>query len=101
MCSNCWARLRQNQVLDEETATIRREIVAAVLMRSKIKNDAERDSRIVLDTVSQACLLILDLYRTDREPPADAIVEPTADGCGHAIGVNGKAPRASINMHSP
>jgi hypothetical protein len=99
MCCNCWGRLRQHETLLGKRAEIRKMILFAVLNRAKLINDAPRNPEIKLNSATQSCLLLFDLYRTDRQLPAEMVVKPSI-GCCQTIGVRGEPSGTSVYMRS-
>ena len=91
MCWNCCARLRQDEDLAGEKRAIRRTIVCAALRNAKMINRAYRDPRMVPDSISQACLLIVDLYRAEGITSVETIVHSFSLGHRKSVGVGGGA----------
>ena len=100
MCWNCYARLRQDEDLVGEKLAIRKIIVRAALQSAKIVNKAYRNPNIVLDRISQECLLIVDLYRGGGEFPVEAISHSSPYGPRKSIRVGGTPCGTGIDMHS-
>src|SRR6266436_2145351 len=68
ICRNCCARLRQDEDLHGERYAIWKYIFQAALQKNKMLDEASRGTGIEMTRVSQACLLVVDLYCKERKP---------------------------------
>jgi hypothetical protein len=76
MCWNCYARLRQDEDLTGEKLAIRKYLFQAALQKNKMLDEASRGTGIEMTRVSQACLLVVDLYCKERKPDTYVKVQP-------------------------
>ena len=100
MCWNCYARLRQNENLAGQKRVVRRIIVRAALGKAKMINSAHRDPNIVLGSISQACLLIVDLYRAGGKSPVETLFDSFPYGIRKSVGDGGEPCGTRIDMDS-
>jgi hypothetical protein len=100
MCWNCYARLRQDEDLVGEKLAVRRYIFYAALLIAKLIDGLESDTGIALGRISQACLLVLDLYRTAGKRVIDMMVQVPANRRGNSVCVGGKLPSTCVGILS-
>ena len=100
MCWNCYARLRQDEDLVGEKIVIRKIIVRAALQSAKIVNKTHCNPNIVLDRVSQACLLIVDLYRSGGKSFVETIIDSSPMAVANRL-VSEGSPVAPALTRSP
>jgi hypothetical protein len=100
MCWNCYSRLRQDEDLVGEKRAIRRYIFLAALQKNKMLDEASRGTGIEMTQVSQACLLVLDLYCEERKPVPAVIVEAPANRHRNSVRVGWELPTTCVGMLS-
>ena len=100
MCWNCYARLRQDEDLVGEKRAIRRYIFQAALQKNKMLDEASRGTGIEMTQVSQACLLVLDLYCEERKPVPAVIVEAPANRHRNSVRVGWELPTTCVGILS-
>jgi len=101
MCWNCYARLRQHEDLVGEKYEIRKYIFQAALQKNKMLDEATRGRGIEMTRVSQACLLVVDLYCKERKPDTYMKVQPPPIRIAIPSAVEGVSPSTKLGMYSP
>jgi hypothetical protein len=99
ICGNCYARLRQDEILVGEKREVWKYLFQAALQKNKILDEADHGKGIELTRDSQARLLVLDLDSKERKPDTYVKVQPPPIRVAIPSAVQGVSRTTKLGMY--